>query len=194
MTGRTHVAIGIAAALTISYNQPVESQLVLVMSSVIGSLIPDLDHPKGKLNQKLLFVNNNLYRALFYLSISSVFMYLYYSIGNEIFIILSLVSCLVGISSHRSFTHSIIGFLLTSSIIKVGISKFNLPSIYTGFVIGYIFHLVADSLTPKGIKLFYPVKATISFPITIKTNSKTEKTILLLLSIYCICLLVSYLR
>lgn len=194
MTGKTHVAIGIAAALTISYNQPVESQLILVTASAIGSLIPDLDHPKGKLNQKLLFINNNLYRALFYLSISSIFMYLYYSIGTEIFIILSLVSCLVGISSHRSFTHSIIGFLLTSSIIKMGVSKFNLPSIYNGFVIGYILHLIADSFTPKGIKLFYPIKANISFPIKIKTNSKTEKIIFLLLNIYCIFLLFNYLR
>ncbi|WP_077369385.1 metal-dependent hydrolase [Anaerosalibacter sp. Marseille-P3206] len=194
MTGKTHVAIGVAAALTISYNQPVESQLVLVTSAAIGSLIPDLDHPKGKLNQKLLLINNNFYRALFYLSISSIFMYLYYRMGNKIFMLLSLVSCLVGISSHRSFTHSIIGFLLASSIIKMGTLKFNLPSIYTGFVVGYALHLIADSFNPKGIRLFYPIKANISFPITIKTNSKAEKTIFLLLSIYCICLLFNYLR
>lgn len=194
MTGKTHMAIGIAAALTISFNQSVESQLILVISSAIGSLIPDLDHPKSKLNQKLLFINNNLYRALFYLSISGVFMYLYFSIENKFFMLLGLVSCLVGVSSHRSFTHSIIGFLLASSIIGMSTFKFNLPSIYTGFVVGYALHLIADSFTPRGIRLFYPIKANISFPITIKTNSKAEKIIFSLLSIYCICLLFNYLR
>jgi len=194
MTGKTHVAIGVAAALTISYNQPVESQLVLVTAAVIGSLIPDLDHPKGKLNQKLLLINNNFYRALFYLSISSIFMYLFYAMENKVFMLLSLVSCLVGISNHRSFTHSIIGFLLSSSIIKMGTLKFNLPSIYTGFVVGYALHLIADSFNPKGIRLFYPIKANISFPITIKTNSKAEKIIFSLLNIYCISLLFNYLR
>ncbi|NMB27491.1 MAG: metal-dependent hydrolase, partial [Tissierellia bacterium] len=47
MTGKTHVAIGIAAGLTISFGQRVENQLILVLASALGSLIPDLDHPKA---------------------------------------------------------------------------------------------------------------------------------------------------
>ena len=94
MTGKTHVAIGIATALTISLKQPVESQLVLVISSAIGSLVPDLDHPKGKLNQKLLLIKNNLYRALFYLSLGGIFMYLYFSKEMKPFLLLGIVSLL----------------------------------------------------------------------------------------------------
>lgn len=194
MTGKTHVAIGIAAGLTISFGQRVENQLILVLASALGSLIPDLDHPKAKLNQKLLLINNNFYRALFYLSLGSIFVYLYFAKGIEPFLLLGIVSFLIGISSHRSFTHSIVGFLISASIIGIGTLKYRFPSAYSGFVIGYILHLVADFFTPKGIKLFYPLKTNIAFPITIKTNSKTEKIVFALLSIYSVCLLFGYLK
>lgn len=186
MTGKTHMAIGIAAALTISSKQPVENQLILVLSSAIGSLIPDLDHPRSKLNQKLLFINNNFYRTLFYIAISGIFTGLYFVIKNKIFMLLALCSCLIGISRHRSFTHSIVGFLLASSIVRMVSLKYGLTLIYSGFVIGYGFHLIADLFTPKGIQLLYPLKTHTSFPITIRTNGKSEKIIFALLNIYCI--------
>ncbi len=189
MTGKTHVAIGIATALTISLKQPVESQLVLVISSAIGSLVPDLDHPKGKLNQKLLLIKNNLYRALFYLSLGGIFMYLYFSKEMKPFLLLGIVSLFIGISNHRGFTHSIIGFLAFASIARICTLDYGLSSVYFGFTIGYLSHLIADFFNPKGIRLFYPLNVNVSSPITINTNSKTEKIIFLLLSIYCICLL-----
>ena len=194
MTGKTHVAIGIAAGLTISFGQRVENQLILVLASALGSLIPDLDHPKAKLNQKLLLINNNFYRALFYLSLGSIFVYLYFAKGIEPFLLLGIVSYLIGISSHRSFTHSIIGFLASASIVGMGTLKYGLSSAYSGFVIGYILHLVADFSTPKGIKLFYPLKTNIAFPITVRTSSKTEKIIFVFLGIYSVCLLIGYLK
>lgn len=78
MTGKTHMAIGIVAGLTASADQPLENQLVLVMASVLGSLLPDLDHPKAKLNQKLLIFKNKFYRVLFYLSFAAGFTYLFF--------------------------------------------------------------------------------------------------------------------
>ena len=194
MTGKTHVAIGIATALTISIGQPPEEQLVLVLTSVIGSLIPDLDHPKGKLNQKLLLINNNFYRALFYSSLGFIFMYLYFLKGIRYFLLLGIVSFLIGISNHRGFTHSILGFLASASIVGVVTLKHDLPNAYSGFIIGYALHLIADFFTPKGIKLFYPLNVNVSSPITIKTGSGTEKIIFMLLGIYSICLLLRYLE
>ncbi|OZV12116.1 hypothetical protein CIW83_10825 [Tissierella sp. P1] len=193
MTGKTHVVIGITAALTVSFGQPVENQLIIVLASAISSLIPDLDHPKGKLNQKILLVNNNFYRILFYLSLGSLFMYLYYSNQISIFLYLGLISFLIGISSHRGFTHSIVGFLASTSIVTLGTVNYGLTSVYSGFAIGYVLHIIADLFTTRGVKLFYPLKNNISFPIKIKTNGKGEKIILRLLSIYCVCLLFRYL-
>ena len=194
MTGKTHVAIGITTALAISSGQPLEEQLVLVLTSAIGSLIPDLDHPKGKLNQKLLLYNNNFYRILFYLSLGSIFIYLYFLKEIKPFLLLGIVSFLVGISSHRGVTHSILGFLASASIVGIVTLKYDLSNVYSGFIIGYALHLIADFFNPKGIKLFYPLSTNVSSPITIKTNSETEKIIFMLLSMYSICLLLKYLE
>ncbi len=184
MTGKTHVAIGVAAALTISSGQPLGNQLGMVLTAMISSLIPDLDHPKSKLNQKILFINNNLYRKLFYISLGSLFIYLYFLREMKLFLLLGIISFLIGISNHRGFTHSILGFLASSSIVALGTLDYGLIHIYYGFILGYILHIVADFFTSKGVKLFYPLDNSISFPIKIKTNGKLEKVLFVVLSIY----------
>jgi len=192
MTGKTHIAIGITAGLILSSGQPVENQLILILSSALGSLVPDLDHPKSKLNQKLLFINNKFYSALFYLSLTAGSIYLYFSTGNYVFSILGVITLLIGISIHRSFTHSIVGILLFSWIMKIVTLKYNLPSLYSGFVLGYVLHLVADFFTVKGIKLFFPLNLSISSPIIIKTSSVSENIIFTLLSLYSMFLLKNF--
>lgn len=192
MTGKTHVAIGVVAGLTMSIGQSLESQLIIVFTSVLGSLAPDLDHPKAKLNQKLLFLKNELFRTLFYLAIALGFIYLYFVTKNNIFGLLGIMTFFVGISSHRGFTHSIVGFFVFSSIVRLIAEKYNLPPIYNGFIIGYILHLVADFFTIKGIKLFYPVKTNISSPILIRTNGVIESLIFTILSSYSVFLLFKY--
>lgn len=188
MTGKTHVAIGIVAGLTISAEQPLENQLILVLASVLGSLVPDLDHPKAKLNRKLLFIKNKFYKTLFYLSLAAGFIYFYFQAENNVFGLLGLMTFFIGISSHRSFTHSIVGLLVASSIVKL----FAVPSIYAGFVIGYVLHLIADLFTIKGIKLFYPLKTNISSPVVINTNNGLEDIIFILLSLYSLFLVFNY--
>ena len=192
MTGKTHVAIGIVAGLTISAEQSLKNQLILVLASVLGSLVPDLDHPKAKLNQKLLFIKNKFYKTLFYLSLAAGFIYFYFQAENIVFGLLGLMTFFIGISSHRSFTHSIVGLLVVSSIVKLFAVKYKLPSIYSGFVIGYALHLIADLFTIKGIKLFYPLKTNISSPIVINTNNSLEDIIFILLSLYSLFLVFNY--
>ncbi len=194
MTGKTHMAIGIVAGLTASADQPLENQLVLVMASVLGSLLPDLDHPKAKLNQKLLIFKNKFYRVLFYLSFAAGFTYLFFLTDNKIFGLLGLLSFFIGISSHRSFTHSIIGFLVISYTVNLITTKYMLPSVYSGFVIGYVLHIIADFFTMKGIQLFYPLKISVSSPIIINTKSSLEDIIFTFLSLYTVFLLYKYLK
>lgn len=194
MTGKTHMAIGIVAALTISVGQPIENQLVLVAASVTGSLIPDLDHPKAKLNQKLLIIRNEIYRVLFYLSLATGFIYLYFLTENNIFGLLGIVTLFIGLSSHRGFTHSIIGFLAVSYMVKLATVKYNLSLVYSGFIIGYVLHLLADFFTIKGVRLFFPLKTNISSPIIIKPNSEFENILFVLLTIYSIFLLYNFIK
>ena len=193
MTGKTHVAIGVATALTLSLDKSPENLIILVLASSLGSLVPDLDHPKAKLNQKLLWKNNKIYKTLFFIALGSIFMFLYFSKNIKPLLIISVVFFLLGISSHRGFTHSILGFLASIYMVRIGTLKYNLPFIYYGFMLGYILHLVADFFTPMGIKLFYPLNVNVSSPITIRTNSKTEKIIFMLLSVYSIFLMFRYL-
>lgn len=194
MTGKTHVAMGIAAGLTLSHGQSLENQFLIVLASMVGSLMPDLDHPKGKLNQKVLWINNNLYRMIFYLALGSLFIYLSFITNNKHLVLLGIVFSLIGISSHRGFTHSIVGFLLSASIIKMGTINYGLDTLYLGFIIGYVLHLIADFFTPRGIRLFYPLKVNVSSPINIKTNSYWEKIIFTILSLYCVFFLIGYIK
>ncbi|MBU5440054.1 metal-dependent hydrolase [Tissierella sp. MSJ-40] len=177
MTGKTHMAIGTAIGLTLSVGQPIESQLLLIAAAAFGSLVPDLDHPKSKLNQKLLLINNDSYRILFYLSIGAVLIYLDSTLGNKIFRLLGITMIMTGISSHRTFTHSLLGLFLFSSIVCIGTLEYGLEEALIGFVVGYSLHLIMDFFTPKGIQIFFPLKKNISAPITIKTNGFAEKVV-----------------
>mgnify|MGYP000895447631 CR=1 FL=1 len=188
MTGKTHMAIGVAAGLTLSIGQPIENQVLLMAASAIGSLIPDLDHPKSKLNQKILIINNNFIRALFYISIGIGLIYLGVATRNNVFRLLGTTMIMVGISSHRSFTHSLLGFILFASIVYLTSFKYGLSEVYKGFDIGYILHLVLDFFTPMGIQLFFPLDKHISSPITIKSNGLLEHIILIGSNVYSICL------
>lgn len=77
------------------------------------------------------------------------------------------------VSSHRGFTHSIVGMLLI-----VGIIGLLLPIEITKYVgIGYLSHLLADMLNPAGVPLLWPNKARFRIPI-INTGSMIEKYIL----------------
>lgn len=192
MTGKTHIAIGVAAGLTMAYGKPINEQLIIITASSLGSLIPDLDHPKSKLNQKLLFLKNELYRIIFFVAIASIFLYLYVDKQNTIFALLSLIFLFIGISTHRGFTHSIMGFLIFVYIIKNITTQYGLDYLYESISLGYLLHLVADFLTPKGIKLFYPLNVNIASPIVINPNSGIDSVIFTLASIYSIVLLFKF--
>lgn len=181
MTGKTHMAIGIAAGLVLSKGESGQAQLIFTLSCVLGSLAPDLDHPKAKLNQNFLLIRNKFYSILLYFILTIGFSYLYFTRDKLIFALLAIMSFLMSISTHRGFTHSILGYLLASSIVRIISLEFNLPNIYLGFSTGYISHLIGDFLTAQGIKFFYPINKNISFPIMSLTNLNSIKNIILML-------------
>lgn len=189
MTGKTHVAIGIAAALTITQGQPLENQLLMIVTTGLSSLFPDLDHPKSQLNQKILFFKNKFFKTFFYLAIAGLFTYAYMKTNILALLLLGIGSGLVGLSIHRGFTHSLLGLLSYSFLVKFIATEYNVEYIYVGFVLGFTLHLVADFFTAQGIKLFYPIKKNISAPIVIKTNNSAEKLIFVVLSFYSLALI-----
>ena len=192
MTGKTHIAIGVAAGLTMAYGKPINQQLIIITASSLGSLIPDLDHPKSKLNQNLFFLKIELFRIIFFVALAALFLYFYTHTNNTIFALFSLLLLFIGISTHRGFTHSIMGFLIFAYIIKTITDPYGLDYIYKSISMGYLLHLIADFLTPKGIKLFYPLNINIASPIIINPKSGMDSVIFTLASIYSVILLFKF--
>ncbi len=192
MTGKTHIAIGVAAGLTMAYGKPINQQLIIITASSLGSLIPDLDHPKSKLNQKILFLKNELFRIMFFMALAALFLYFYTITQNTMLALLSLLLLFIGISTHRGFTHSVMGFLIFAYIIKTITDPYSLDYLYKSISIGYLSHLIADFLTPKGIKLFYPLNVNISSPIIINPKSGMDSIIFILASIYSVIILFKF--
>jgi inner membrane protein len=106
------------------------SSALLIAGANIGSVMPDIDKPTSKVGKKLLFKPISI-------------------VLNKTF-------------GHRTVTHSLLlsliflSLLIGSSYIFVD-NMFYLYSNFTiGFSIGYLSHLLMDSMTVQGIPVLYP--------------------------------------
>lgn len=97
-------------------------------------------------------------------------------VGKKIKLISFLINIFLG---HRGIFHSL--FLIIPISIFIAIIN---PEIAAAFFIGYISHLVLDSLTPEGVMLFYPFskKRIQGF---IRTGSLFENMLFILLLVLC---------
>lgn len=79
---------------------------------------------------------------------------------------------------HRGITHSIFGALLFSFAFGYLIQFANLSnSLVYWFFAGFLAHLIGDSLTPSGVKWFYPISKK-RFRSFIRTGSMMETVFL----------------
>ena len=181
MTGKTHMMVGTAVGIGVAtyFNFPPESSLVLVGCSIFGSLLPDIDHPHGKLNQSILPVKSKLFKALVYLLIGAGFIYLDFKMDYVFLRILGIALIITGFSQHRTFTHSVLGLIFFSSVVYLISKEFGIMSAYIGFVAGYVSHMVADFMTRSGIPIFYPYDKNFTFPLSITTGGVYEQLVLL---------------
>jgi len=164
MTARTHDAFAFASLVTASTFYPPQSPNIFtlfaaIIASTIGALIPDIDQASSRLwdlipgGQRI----DRILSRLFY--------------------------------KHRTFTHSLLGVYLIYQFLKWLLPKFlnsnfvSVDIIIYSTMIGYLSHLVADSLTKEGLPLFFPLKFKIGFPpiksLRITTDSWVEKYLVL---------------
>ncbi|WP_425446690.1 metal-dependent hydrolase [Dethiothermospora halolimnae] len=184
MQGKTHMIIGAAASVTTALKYPIESGIILITASVIGALLPDLDHPNSKINQSILFFNNKKFMMYLFFTVGLGLIVYDLRVDNNIYSLLGVSLIITSLSGHRSFTHSIVGIGLFSTVAYLFSEKYGIPEIWIGFTLGYISHLVADFFTVAGIQLFFPVEKRVKFPINIKTGSMAENVLLLMLTVY----------
>lgn len=160
MTGSTHIAGGILAAeILLAVMRPElreSSQILLISGAALGSLVPDIDHATSKIS------NRNIKFKLFGVAAQNIL-------------------------GHRGLVHSpIVGslfsmivYLLASKAISAG----NLPAdvkmlLPLFFLLGYISHLVLDSLNPAGIEWLWPFRKKRYRMARIKPRSAKEWIIL----------------
>lgn len=156
MTSRTHNAIALASLVTVAAIYPPESINVttfigVIIANNIGGLIPDMD-TSGNYLWGLLPQGKFLGRFL-----------------RKIFY------------KHRTITHSLLGLFLIFSFLDFVLPKlFNSSFVDTNLIlssimIGFVSHLVADSLTEEGIPLLFPLKLTFGIPPIRKIRIKTGR-------------------
>lgn len=99
------------------------------------------------------------------------------TIGRKFKVLSKIVNTLFG---HRSFTHSLLFLVLIAILLTSFVEN---ESIVMGVLVGIISHLILDMATKNGIKLLYPLKFTVRFPVTTRTGGTVEYLVFALLSL-----------
>ena len=161
MTGITHQMIALLMAFWLLTIYPVSIGPILgalaIIGVMIGALTPDLDQPTANIWRRMLGGR---------------------AIGN-IFQFFS--------GGHRHVTHSLIGIFLIGWFLRQGIIMFvnhNYISsalvLWSAFMIGYISHPVADTLTDQGVPWLWPLHIKVKIPpgpeeVRVTTDSIVER-------------------
>lgn len=159
MTGRTHdlAAFTLLNAAFVYYGMPhmtLATAVVAFGANMIGGLLPDIDTATSDIWDKVR--------------------------GGSI--LAKIVKPFIG--GHRMISHSllgigIVGLLLTYILAAVGtILIVDMDIIWWSIMIGYLSHLIADSLTTEGVPWLLPLRVRIGFPpvraLRIKTGGAVE--------------------
>ena len=161
--GITHQMIALLATLWFLIQYPIQLGplfgILALIAVMIGALTPDIDQPTANIWKKFIGgrTTGNIMRALF--------------------------------GGHRHLTHSIIGILLIGKLTHWIATSLIHPAytehafiIWIAFMIGYISHPIADTLTDNGVPWFWPLKVHIKIPpgpeeLRVTTNSFVERII-----------------
>jgi len=135
MMARNHIPFAMSCwwLYAIATKQPMEAPTT--MTAAIGGLLPDLDHPESALGRRIPLISVPL-------------------------------SALVG---HRGMTHSLLavvlllGVLITMTTFSMTEHAPTVQALIPPLIVGYLSHILGDSMTPSGVPLFWPRKRTYSF-------------------------------
>ncbi len=120
MMARTHLAFGALAAALLAPFLSYGNVWRFVILVLIGSLLPDIDHPQSKYGRLIKPVSYPL--SYFF--------------------------------GHRGFWHSL---YVPSVLLLIGYWQIEYWPVFVGLSVGYVAHLLSDSLTVHGIKFFHPL-------------------------------------
>lgn len=174
MKGKTHAGIGVSVFVYLCNLLPGKFKIINLVFAILGSILPDIDHPKSFVNKYLLPFRNQATKVTFFCSLGILMLYLdnlYKS--TSLLKIFGISLILIGCSTHRmGLTHSILGLVLFTSVLAFFAKVYNLLFVEVYFFSGFLFHLLCDMLTKRGVPLLYPFKSEkYRVPITYSTGS-----------------------
>lgn len=167
MQGKTHLAVGTAAALAILQPQTMPELIAGTGAALIGSVICDIDVGTSESHEKadqviafsiLMLCAVAAAEWFWHIGIIRIIL----SSSNLTRICLSaavmLLLCAFGKEQpHRSFMHSFPALIAFTGCVSV-----ILPPVASYFGIAFFSHMAIDFLNKKGLQLFYPLRARIS--------------------------------
>lgn len=166
MRTRTHAVVSSALSLAILRPNNIEELVLTVAVSAIGGTICDIDATTKETKKKTTIGIIGFVLLLligYYIDYKNSYNIFNLFINNNPYIsiiglILILIICFYGMDKpHRSFLHSILCFILLTSITYICFNNIYLP-----FIIGFISHILLDILNKREVKLLYPSNRGIS--------------------------------
>ncbi|MCD8354982.1 MAG: metal-dependent hydrolase [Clostridia bacterium] len=163
MLGKTHMAVGVAAGLTIMHPHNIQELVVGTGTLVIGSVISDIDigtSDSHKDANKIIAL-----ACLACIAVAVVESTMHLGIYGRLMRNSSLRRIVIGAAAflvlcafgkeqpHRSFMHSVPALLLLTGCVEI---IFPLAKPY--FMIGFVSHLVLDLFNRRDERLLYPLK------------------------------------
>ena len=166
MMSKTHIAVGMAAALAIAPTGSPEACVAAVVGGSVGGVIADCDITPSRAHKDALigriivvviavaaFVADRYYNA-------GLCDYLIGHLGVELvagIVLFAALTFLGAHTDHRSFTHSIVAmaaFCFAVYLICMPLLPY--------FAMGYASHLVLDVTNKQDIRLFWPLRTQVS--------------------------------
>lgn len=165
MLARTHdlaavSALGVAYLIRPETTITISTALVALLANQIGGIVPDIDQPTAPLWRNL-------------------------PIGRHFGRLFSILT-----SGHRALTHSILGLVIMGFLARSLLEflqpimpKVDIGLVWWAFIIGFVSHLVMDSLTREGVPWLMPIPIKFGFPpikmLRMVTGKKMEKYVVL---------------
>lgn len=191
MRGITHAGIGATAYIASSGIMARDFNIYELAFVIAASLLPDIDHPKSKINKYILPVKSkDGKRALFICLGIAVLLFDYFYYGETAIKLLGGILIMIGLTSHRNgITHSLVGMMLFMFVVHYFGTKYDYKILTTLFALGYSSHLFSDWFTKGGVPLFYPItkkkfKCIINLKVGSKSGDFIEMVILMLSVVY----------
>lgn len=210
MKGSAHVRIAISSAVAVAALMPTTATIlgvttipaIGIISSAAGGLFADIDHEHStygrwlKQFRDLIFTTGRIITVIGMVLLSVNYFGL---INNSVFTPFYLLSLAAGITlmalgymagllKHRGISHTLL-FPTVMTVVyyiigfkySLGIASVVICSLIFGFNIGYVSHILADSLNRKGVPLLWPLSPSRIRFLDIPYGGKAEKLIIMLM-------------